>query len=59
MFLQRPSKKKSQTKENTKNNDDKKYEFFQKIKIAFDEQLCFFDEEIPLTLSDFQQTVLR
>ena len=45
--------KKTPVKDNTKKNDDVYKEFFEKITTAFDEQLCFFDEEIPLQLSNF------
>ena len=45
--------KKTSVKENTKKNDDVYKEFFEKITKAFDEQICFFDEEIPLKLSNF------
>lgn len=34
-------------------NEEVYQKFFEKIIKAFDEQLCFFDEEIPLKLSSF------
>ena len=55
--FEEPSPKKSSTtkKADTEksNEDNTNEEFLKKISSAFDEQLVFFDEEVPLKLVDF------
>ena len=36
-------------------NDEKEKIFLERIIFAFDEQLCFFDEDVPLKLQDFDK----